>query len=147
MHMLKRSLVPPVAYRRPFLTFEDRPDPDNKGKLIRAAIANVTLASGQTAQLEAEDFNRLMDRGFSDQWWFHSNGGRNAYVRTSRRDAPDQMFTIARLIVEGAFGTRVRYQDKDALNLRRANLMVREGYSKGHEAAAMAETTGDEGEF
>lgn len=149
MHMLKPSLIRHPEYRKPFLSYENRPDPDNKGEQIEVAIANVPLAGtgGQVAQLDAEDYDRLMGMGFSDQWWWHSNGMRHAYVRTGHMTSPGKMFTVARLIAGGQWGTRVRYRDGNARNLRRDNLKVREGYSKGHEASAMAETAGDEGEF
>ena len=149
MHTLKPSLVPQPEYRRPFITYENRPDPDHEGKQIEVAIANVPLAGigGQVAQLDAKDFDLLMEKGLSDQWWWHSNGMRHAYVRTGHLTSPGKMFTVARLIAGGQWGTRVRYRDGNALNLRRDNFKVREGYSKGREAAAMAETADGEVEF
>lgn len=146
MHTIKHTLVPHAEYRKPTLMYETRPDPED-GRSIQAAVVNVPLSNAQVAQIDLEDYNLLMEKGFSDQWWAHSNGGKHAYVRTSRLDAPGKLFTVARLIAGGQWGTRVRYRNGNPLDLRQSNLKVREGFSKGHEAAALADNPGDEGEF
>lgn len=142
MDIIEPSLVPPSVYRCPFITYETRPDPADKTAMVTVALANVRLQTGHVAQLDLEDFNRLMRGGFSDQWFLHSNGGRNSYVRTTQAGVKDKLFTVARLIVGGTWGTRVRYRDRNSLNLRRSNFKVGEGFSKGHEADALANPGG-----
>lgn len=99
-------------------------DPDG------AAIVLVLLATGQTAVIDAADFDRLRKLGFTDQWTF--NWGRDRkqrYVRCAGRGPTDRLFTVARLILEAAAGTRIYYRDGNRLNLRQANLKVSSGHA------------------
>lgn len=121
--------------RAPFLTTETIPDTENGG-LKTAFIVNVPLTSG-TVQCDLEPFNRLMDEGFSCLWFLHSNGGKKAYVRVPHRETPNRTLIVSRLLVGGRRGTHVRYVDGSPLNLRLSNLRMKEGFSKGHETAAI----------
>jgi hypothetical protein len=142
--MIKPSLAHPSEYRRAFETAETIIDTEaDGGPLVGVAIANIPLLKGLVAQCELFDFNRLMDGRFSDQWWAHSNGHGHFYVRTTRLDAPSKTFNVARLIMRCPFGTRLRYLDGNPLNLRRSNLKVGDGCSKGLEAAALDEIMWD----
>lgn len=137
---IEPSHVQPIKHREPGITRETRPDPtDDGGSIIAVWVVNVTLACGKVALIDLPDFNAIMRQGFSNQWWLHSNGRGRAYVRTTRNDAPGVVATIGRLVTGGQFGTHVRYINKDPLDLRRNNLKVGDGASKGHEAAAMVE--------
>lgn len=147
MHTIKPSIVPFQKRRRPFLTRETRPDPANDGGMVSVAVVNVLTPGGAVAQIDLEDFNPIMEGGFSDQMWMHSNGREHSYLRTSHPNFPNTTFTVARLILGGAQGNHVRYRNHNPLDLRRSNLVVREGASKGNEAAALAETPADEGAF
>lgn len=146
MLTIKPSLMPHHKYRTPFITYEARHDLTDMSRIIRVALAIVPLPCGGEAATELDAFNDLMDRAFSNQWWGHSNGGPNIYVRTTHRDHPGKMFTVARLLAGGERCTRTRYRDHDTFNLRRDNLKVREGYSKGHEADAMTAPAGLDGD-
>ena len=88
-------------------------------------LVTVPLPGGKAAQIELADFNALMDRGYSDQWWLHSNGRDSAYVRTTRAGDACKMVTVARLITGGCGGTHIRYVDGSPLNLCRSNLKVK----------------------
>lgn len=137
---IKPSLVAQVEYRKPFLTREKRIVPtDDGGRVTISNIVNVPLSCGTVARIDQDDYNAIMEQGFSDQWWLHSNGRNRAYVRTTRFGEPGVTATVARLVASGRSGTRVRYFNCDPLDLRRSNLKVGSGVSTGYEAKAMAE--------
>jgi len=90
--------------------------------LVYVALAN----TDQRATLYAEDYQRLMNAGFSP-FWSHTTDGQgsaypmlNAYTERGR----NRLVTIARLLVEADAGKRVRYVDGNPLNLRTENLRL-----------------------
>ena len=145
MPSLIPSLVPFAERRRPSIIHVVEPNSFDPSTEISEALARVPLQTGQYALASVADYNALMLAGVSDQWFLHSNGQRHSYVRTTMVGHGDTLFMVARLIVGGEYGTRVRYQDGNSLNLRRSNLIVRDGFSKGHEANALAEAADPNG--
>ncbi len=104
------------------------------------AIALVPLNKpGASAKVLAEDFLALQAQGFSDQWFLNDDGKGRQYVRVGLTSAPGRLVMVTRLLMNAAAGTRVKYWDGNRLNLRRDNLDVGKGYSKGHERAAIDE--------
>lgn len=104
-----------------------------------AAIVRVPLATGETAVVDAADFDRLMQHGITGNWTLNWNWSRHgAYVRCAHRNASGNLFTVVRLIMEAPAGTWVRYHDGNHLNLRRSNLYLETGQqTKGREREAM----------
>jgi hypothetical protein len=102
-------------------------------RLVRVSLAN----TDQRAMLYAEDYQRLMDAGFSSCWAVTSTGGRFQYVLANARNPQDgkRSITIARLVAKAGKGQRVTYVDGDRLNLRGENLAIVKG---GGNAAAPA---------
>jgi hypothetical protein len=90
-------------------------------------LAHVALANtDQRATLYAEDYQRLMDAGFSPAWCLSGNGCGSAYpaVNAFTTQGHNRLVTIARLIAAPGVGKRVRCADGDALNLRTENLKL-----------------------
>lgn len=103
-------------------------------------VAN-PLPNGGLAIIEAEDFDTFVKLGLSTQWFLDDNGSGNLIVRFKlpsldpRKRANNA--SVARIILNVIGGQRVRYRDKNPLNLTRANLYLADGYSKGREAAVL----------
>ena len=117
--LIKPSQAVPLKRRKPALL------KDRGGNGGNPQLVTVPLPGGKAAQIELADFNALMGKGYSDQWWLHSNGRDSAYVRTTRAGDACKMVTVARLIIGGCDGTHIRYVDGNPLNLRRSNLKVK----------------------
>jgi hypothetical protein len=88
-------------------------------------IVHVQLANtSQRATLYAEDYQRLIDAGFSRFWQYTEDGRGGAYVTLSayNRDGHNRVVPVARLLVDAGHGERVRCNDGNTLNLRTGNL-------------------------
>ena len=117
--LIRPSQAVPLKRRKPVLS------KGGGGSGSNPQLVTVPLPGGKAAQIELADFNALMERGYSDQWWLHPNGRDSAYVRTTRAGDACKMVTVARLIVGGCGGTHIRYADGNPLNLRRSNLRMK----------------------
>jgi hypothetical protein len=87
--------------------------------------------------MQTEDFDIHEARGLSWQWLLHDNGRGLLYVAVPLTDATGGLVTVSRLLVNAPPGSRIKYLDGNRLNLRRENLFVGKGYSKGRERAAI----------
>ena len=91
---------------------------DTEGtKLVSVPLSN----DKRLAILNEEDFNDLMQQGISPVWKIYNN---QVTTRYDLKDVP-----ISRLIRNAGAGTRVELVDGNICNLRRANLVLVEGYS------------------
>ncbi len=82
------------------------------------------------ATVNEEDFDRMMEAGFSDQWWFEETYPGCKYVRVTDPSLASNNLTISRLVVEAGARQIVKYRDGDRLNLRRENLYTLVGHAK-----------------
>lgn len=103
-------------------------------------LAHIALANtDRRATLYAEDFQRLMDAGWSPHWSLTNTGWRFAYVLAHACNPMNRSrsITLARLIAQAAKGQRVTYADGDRTNLRRDNLRIVKGggIAKAHASA------------
>ena len=107
-------------------------------------MVSVPLSTGRRAIVNAEDYDRLRRIGFTSFWQDNDDGHGRRYVRCYARGLPKcGLVMVARLILEVPAGTVVHYRDKDRLNLRRSNLITRNGWAKGRENAAIAGALSD----
>lgn len=98
----------------------------------KQAIVLVPLANHhEPAKLFPEDFHRLMEWGYSDQWVYNRAGTGHPYVRCSSSRVAGAHETVARVLVNPGTGHIVQYHDGDRLNLRADNLYTNKGYAKG----------------
>lgn len=90
--------------------------------LVHVALAN----SNQRVTLYAEDYQRLMDAGFSRFWKYTGDGRGSAYVTLNAytRDGHSRVIPVARLLADAGHGERVRCSDGNTLNLRNENLSI-----------------------
>ncbi len=96
------------------------------------AIVLVPLANhASPAKLFADDFDRLMTDGYSDQWTLNTAKGGYSYVRVANSQVAGCLESVARLVTNAGRGQVVRYRDGNRLNLRQDNLIARNGYAKG----------------
>jgi hypothetical protein len=97
-------------------------------ELVHVALANSQLR----ATLYAEDYQRLMDEGFSPYWSLSNTGGRFEYVLANARSpmGTPRTITLARLIAQAAKGRRVTYADGDNLLIVKGG-----GGTKAHASA------------
>ncbi len=86
--------------------------------------------SDQYATLYAEDFDRIMELGYSDQWWPKETWPGCCYAFVSNPRLHHNNLTVARLVVEAQHRQIVKYHDGDRFNLRRGNLHITEGATK-----------------
>lgn len=92
-------------------------------------IANVSLAKGHgIVELHAEDFEALLQSGFSGNLCLNHNNHGNWYVRASQ--VGGNTVSVARLVTRAGRHQVVRYRDGNRLNLRRSNLYLDLGRSK-----------------
>lgn len=91
-------------------------------QLVHVALANSNLR----ATLYAEDYQRLMDAGFSRHWQYTEDGRGGAYVTLNAytRNGHSRMIPVARLLAGAGHGERVRCSDGNTLNLRSENLSI-----------------------
>jgi hypothetical protein len=81
----------------------------------------VPLANDRgAAVLDKVDYDRLTSLGISDQW--HARATRPRYVQCW---AGGKTLVVARLIANAVTGEVVRYRDRDGLNLRASNLLLK----------------------
>lgn len=97
-------------------------------------LAHIALANtDQRATLYAEDYQRLIDAGFSAHWSVTGMGshGRSyptLYAYTVRGD--NRPLTVARLITNAPQGQRAEPRDGNALNMRTENLQLVAGVAR-----------------
>lgn len=102
-------------------------------------IVLVPLASHPIpAQVDAEDFDRLIAQGVSLFWTLNWSGTGYPYVRCSNPRVAGHLTTVARLILNVGPGRVVKYRDGNRLNLRRSNLWVANGPAKGQSPSESA---------
>ncbi|MBB6428852.1 hypothetical protein [Algisphaera agarilytica] len=88
-------------------------------------VVRVPLAGGlHTATLYAEDFDRIIADGWSDQWQHVSNYRGRRYVRVCHRDGGNRRESIHRLVVDAGPGQAVMFKTDNTLDLRPSNLIV-----------------------
>jgi hypothetical protein len=77
--------------------------------------------SEEQAVIDAADFDALMERGISKDWYRNPA----SYMRVAVRIKGEQTLTpVARLITQARDGTKVLSIDRNPLNLRRSNLLL-----------------------
>ena len=103
----------------------------------------VPLSDGYSfAELYAEDYDKLLDRKVSGNWQHNvpnriSRAKNRGYVQChlpinggALTGKHVTALTVARLIVNAPKGRRIYYRDNNTLNLRRDNLVLRDGYTR-----------------
>jgi len=96
-------------------------------------LAFVTLKCGSEVTLLADDYQALLRLGVSPNWFLNKSGSGTAYVRTriSSQLGWGNVAQVARLIAQpAARGVFLRYADGNRLNLRRDNLIFRQGRTR-----------------
>jgi len=95
-----------------------------------------------TAELYAEDYDRLIEQGVTDRWQAAVPNrktrkrpriyvqSRNPVPYPMRKGRQDSCQMVARLVVQAGQGERIRYHDGNTLNLRSDNLRLSEGYAR-----------------
>lgn len=108
-------------------------------QLVHIALAN----TDQRATLYVEDYQRLMDAGFSPNWQHAADGQGNAYATLSAYNPQgvDCLVPVARLIAGAEAGQTVRYADRNPLNLRIENLKLMRGTARYGATAWLPHTT------
>lgn len=89
----------------------------------------VTLSCGSSVTIDRDDFDRLMSRGLSMNWYLSGNGKGNHYVCVHHQRLGN-IVPVAREIIQAGRGEVVRYRSRDRLDLRKANLTRSEGAAK-----------------
>ena len=82
------------------------------------------LGSDKPARLFAEDYEALIEAGYTGNWLLNGNGKGLFYVRCHDSERIGNTATVARLILSLPKGSVVQYQDNDRLNLCRDNLVI-----------------------
>lgn len=99
------------------------------------------LPDGSMAIIEAEDFDTFVKLGLSTRWFLDDNGSGNLIVRFTMPSVDPRKrannASVARVVLNAIGGQRVRYRNKNPLNLTRKNLYLADGYSKGRERAVL----------
>ncbi len=99
-------------------------------------VVCVPLAKGLgPAVVDAADYDTLMRLGLSSQWLV--NGPAPGYVRAPVNGALGSLVGVSRIIMVAGAGRRVRYLDRNPLNLRRNNLRLVDGYATRIDAEAV----------
>ncbi|MGK9164932.1 hypothetical protein KXR53_01470 [Inquilinus limosus] len=113
-------LIPPKPGRAPIFTVDER------GK----EIVQVPLAgAGGVALVDREDWERLMARRISPNWYLNGTGGtRPAHVRVDVKRTPT---SVARLILGANAHARTVYANDDRRDLRRSNISLKKVAAKG----------------
>lgn len=116
------------------------------------------LANNQGhAELYADDLAALVSCGVSTNWTLNypsltRSGGRDCYVQchvpTSYRNKNGNWTAqvVARLIMQAGAGERVRYVDRNTLNLRRDNLYLTSGAARRNYTDLLPAANEDSGE-
>lgn len=93
------------------------------------SIVIVTLMHGEKARLFREDFDRIMSEGYSPLWCMSSTREGDRYVAVYGRPSKGPKFrpAIADLVTSRKRSQpRPTHVDRDPLNLRRDNLLIRQ---------------------
>ncbi len=101
--------------------------PNDKGE----PVFHIRLNDGQVAIMDCDDAEALMRQNLLRRCYVNTDGKGHRYVNTT---LPGKGNTaVARLIMQPPRGWRVIHADGNPLNLRRANLIVVQGFAKGQE--------------
>lgn len=100
-------------------------------------LLSVPLASGGSAVLHRDDYERLIELGYSPNFTRNFDRGHRGYVVTHAPGLRGSIVTVARLITNAGKGQIVKYQDKDRANLLRSNLYLTTGFARDRVAADM----------
>lgn len=89
----------------------------------------VDLASGQTAMVDRDDYERCLNEGLSLNWYLAKDRAGNNYVAVY---APrlGNIFTVSRYIMRAGRGEVISYYNGNRLDLRKANLRRGEGAAR-----------------
>jgi len=116
-----------TALRPPAFTADDYGNP----------IARVPLAKGAgTATIDRADWDRLLARGVSPNWYLGTSGigpNRKPAIRTTRRG---EIVQVARLILGATPNHRLVYRTSDRTDLRRVNISLKKVSARGEGDAA-----------
>lgn len=96
---------------------------DTEGQqLTHVALTNTE----ERATLYTEDYQRLMDAGFTRFWNYAADGRGHAYptLNAYTRRGDNREVNVARLIIGAGQGEHARAIDGNSLNLRRENLLL-----------------------
>lgn len=94
-------------------------------------VFHIRLNDGQVAIMDCDDAEALMRQNLLHRCYINTDGKGHRYVNTN---LPGKGNTaVARLIMQPPRGQRVIHADGNPLNLRRANLIVVQGFAKGQE--------------
>lgn len=107
-------------------------DPDGT-PIVRVEVPGMGIA-----EIELEAFNRIMERGFSDQWFAHDNGRGSHYVAVAHPTQKSKTVPVAHLVVQREGRRHVRFFDGNRLNLRKRNL-----WQKGMEEQQARDANGN----
>jgi hypothetical protein len=99
--------------------------------LVRVELSN---ARGLFATLDADDYERFVAAGHSTNWFLNGVGS-SRYVRFNSPDVLGGIGTVARVITGTPHRHVVRYRNGDRLDLRRANLLLTQGFAPGQTPA------------
>lgn len=78
------------------------------------------------AVADAEDFDRAVEAGMSDQWVLNAGGRGSCVVRAQSRRTPGRLLSVPGFLMGDHRNLQVRFLNRDRLNLRRANLVLEE---------------------
>lgn len=81
----------------------------------------VTLRCGSSVAIDRDDFDRLVSRGLSLNW-FLSGDGQGRYYVCVRHPRFGNIVPVAREIMRAGRGEVIRYRSRDRLDLRKSNL-------------------------
>lgn len=101
--------------RPPIFTTDDRGAP----------VAVILLASGESARLDAHDWERLLLRGVTPNWTLNTTARGHAYVRAQR--SRGNLVMVAREVLDARPGEIITYRNGDRTDLRRSNLQIAKG--------------------
>ena len=112
--------------------------PDDKGE----PVFHIRLNDGQVAIMDCDDAEALMRQNLLHRCYINTDGKGHRYVNTN---LPGKGNTaVARLIMQPPRGQRIIHADGNPLNLRRANLIVVQGFAKGQERLLLDTDDGED---
>lgn len=89
----------------------------------------VTLKCGSSVTVDRDDFDRLVTKGLSLNWYLSGDGQGRHYVCVYHQRLGN-IVPVAREIMQAGRGEVVRYRSPDRLDLRKDNLTRSEGAAK-----------------